>query len=897
MSMTRIGLLLLIVTSAAQAQEPFNLVNPLPPQGPVFPDGYQIRWPVRTIGDVPKLTAQTVLVSLPTGGWLKPDASDLVVMTAEGKPQPHIVLSHDPAGETIIQFKRNGNDPWYWVFGLNPKAPPRPNPATPEPAFHEGLTLEVRDWAGDDISSWAKVRPGLDKSPRVIANAIVGDVIQSCNPARPDQPHKFAASYRGYLDIKKPGTYRFLINADDASFLFVDGFKVFERAGSNARLGQVKLSELDKMSGKVDLKEGVHAFEVHHVVGTNPEARGVCALFWAPPGQDKFTHFLNKELRQPIYARTAGIQRNGEQSAAAFAFGIDDVLETTGLKLYLVRFEAQGEIKEGEKLSWDFGDGTTGTGRSVRHVYFQEGDYTVTLTSGAGLPAFRRTVHVWPEPNGETSPLSLDLAVKTLEATDWKKLDIARIRELFAFLSVCEQPDRWKLLEQVSSHLLEQKGENLDFRSQLWTARLEALAHLGKAGEALKLAETVTPEFAKVPALHVRIQMAVASIYQDHLKDGKQASKIYKTVLDEHRRTEHPFLRLAAIRWGDLYAEAGDLARAGEAYRLAATLGGEKFLATVSTEATTRGAMLRVAEQKLRSGDIQHTRQLLERIELEFPGQRIDGLYSYLRGEADRYAGRYEDALRSYEMLLNRQQGYQDRAFLGIADCYFRNGELEKARKWMDDLKERHPKFYEAQKAADFDKLIDIRLDRLKAARSQGNPIDAFFKGWSTGFEPEETESFGTPAGFPVVAAPGTQGPHVAMIDVFPTAVNLLNYQRVGLKNLTPGGMYWIEIWHKDIIRPIPPDFPTQRAFLHVYLSPENSKAPEILASCYLERNTHQWHKLGLKIKAPLAQDFSLKIMFYNQSGIILYDSLSVLPVSDRQVDSLLSFHRGPKAE
>jgi hypothetical protein len=590
-------LLILVLVKPGHAQEPFNLVNPLPAQAPPWPDGYQIRWPVRTIGDVPKLTAQTILVSLPTGGWLKPDASDLAVQTADGKLLSHLVLSGDPAGETIIQFKRNGNDPWYWVYGLNPKAPPRPSPAAREPIYQEGLTLEVRDWVGDDLTSWAKVRPGLDKSTRVIGNAIVGEVIQTCNPARPDQPHKFAASYRGHLEIKKPGTYRFLINADNASFLFIDGFKVFERAGSNTRLGQVKLSELDKMSGKVELKEGVHSFEVHHVVGTSPEAHGVCALFWSPPGQDKFTHLLNKELKQPIYARTAGLERAGGQSAAAFAFGMDDILETAGLKLYLVRFEAQGDVKEGDKLIWDFGDGTTGTGRSVRHVYFQDGDYPVTLQSGAGLPPFRRTVHVWPEPNGETSPLSLELAVKTLQAMEWKKLGLPRMREIFAFLLVCEQSSRWNLLEQVAAHLLEQKDENLDFRSQLYAARMEALAHLGRAAEALKLAERVLPEFAKVPVLHVRIQMAVASIHQDHLKDGKLASKIYKAILDEHSRTEHPFLRLAAIRWGDLFAEAGDLARAGEAYRLAATLGGEKFLATVSTEASSRGALLRVAEQ------------------------------------------------------------------------------------------------------------------------------------------------------------------------------------------------------------------------------------------------------------------------------------------------------------
>src|SRR5262249_35005279 len=152
------------------------------------------------------------------------------------------------------------------------------------------------------------------------------------------------------------------------------------------------------------------------------------------------------------------------------------------------------------------------------------------------------------------------------------------------------------------------------------------------------------------------------------------AAKIYQTILEEHRRLEHPNLRLTAIRWGDLYAAAGNIVKAAELYRTANTLGGEKFQATGQTEAITRGALLRIAEQKLRSGDIRQSRQLLERIELDYPEQKMEGLYRFLRAEADRHAGRYEEAIRNYEFLLKLAQwaGYRDRALYGIADSYFR---------------------------------------------------------------------------------------------------------------------------------------------------------------------------------------------------------------------------------
>jgi len=883
-------LFVLISFAPVHAQLPqLNLVHSLPPQSPPWLAGFQARWPVRIVGDPLKQTAKSVLVSLPTGGWLKPDASDLAVQTADGKLPVFQVVSHDPAGETIIQFLRNGNDPWYWIYGANPKAPPRP-PVKADPAFMEGLTVEVRDWAGDDLASWAKVRAGLEKSKKVTGNAIVGEVIQTSNPAKPDVPQKYAVSYRGFLDIKKPGTYRFLVNADDASFLFIDGFKVFERAGTNKRLGTIKVKDLEKLTGKVDLKAGVHAFEVHQVVGDNPDSGGVCALLWSPPGEAKFTYLLNKEIKHPIYARCGAVESAPGTFNPAFVCGIEDTLLSGGLKIFLVRFEAHGPVKDGDTIQWDFGDGTTGKGRSILHVYLKEGDYQVSVKGTQSLPPFKRLVRVWPEP-GEASPLSLRRAVQALEGMDWKKLDAIQKRELFTFLTICEQPNRWKLLDEVAQHLLEQKEDNLDFKSQLYAARMEALAHLGKAADALKLAEQVRPQFKKTPVLEVRIQLAVAAIHQNQLKDAAAASKIYKKIMDDHSRTEHPFLRLAGIRWGDLFAEAGDMVQAAETYRMAATLGGEKFTGTAQTDATTRGALLRIAEQKLKAGDIHETRQLLEKIELNYPGQRIDGLYCFLRAEADRHAGRYEDALRYYEMILKLPQwaGYRDRALFGIGNSYFRMDDLDKAGKWFANIKEAFPKFYEKEKIADLDKLIEDRQARIKAAKVKGSEL---FKGYNTGFEPDEAEWFGSPNGIDVVAAPGIQGPHVAMLEVFPKESDMLTYTRP-LKNLTPGGTYWAEIWYKDVIRPalLPPTVP----FVHVYLTSQGKAPVNVIASANILRNSHHWHRLGCKIKAPLAQDYELKFMFYNQTGITLYDSLSLTPVSDRQVDSLLSFYEGPK--
>ncbi len=46
----------------------------------------------------------------------------------------------------------------------------------------------------------------------------------------------------------------------------------------------------------------------------------------------------------------------------------------------LASFEASGKKPDGAKYLWDFGDGSGGTGEMVKHVFVEEGEYTVTLT-------------------------------------------------------------------------------------------------------------------------------------------------------------------------------------------------------------------------------------------------------------------------------------------------------------------------------------------------------------------------------------------------------------------------------------------------------------------------------------------------------------------------------------
>src|SRR6476659_6523445 len=75
-----------VVSAAAPAPaEKINAVMPLPAKAPAWVPGYRVRWPLHVLGDPAKQPAKSVITSLPTGGWLRPDAGDVVVQTAAGE--------------------------------------------------------------------------------------------------------------------------------------------------------------------------------------------------------------------------------------------------------------------------------------------------------------------------------------------------------------------------------------------------------------------------------------------------------------------------------------------------------------------------------------------------------------------------------------------------------------------------------------------------------------------------------------------------------------------------------------------------------------------------------------------------------------------------------------------
>ena len=759
-----------------------------------------------------------------------------------------------------------------------------------DPTIHqEGMTLEVRQWAGDELSNWPLVWDGLHKSDTVLGNAIVPEVLQNMNPARPSDPLNFAASYRGYLKIDQPGVYRFFVNGDDAAFLFIDGYKVYSRIGTN-RPASGKIP-LYAVGTDIELEQGVHPFEVHHVVGNTPGATGLCTFLWLTPDSKEWKFVPTAAFPAAMVGVPVLFEEARGGQVAAFNWGIDDTLSSDGVSLYLARFEAAGAIKNPDALQWDFGDATTAKGRSITHIYFQQGDYEVSLLSGGDLPPFRRRVHVWTPPV-PTSPLSLPKAVEVLSTLDLAKLDRPKLDAMFEFLLICEQPNRWPPLERLSRHLLAQKGLDIKYRMYLYTSLMEAMAQQGHAAEAVKLKDEALGEFAKLKTLQAGVVLETADIYRLQLKDYAQAGDLYERLVSDNRRLHHPLIRQAAVSWGDMFLDADDQARAGETYRLASSLGQGGFAGETMTDATTRGALLRVAEQQLKGGDIRQTRRLLDRIETEFPEQKLEGLYRFLRGETDRCGGRYDSAIRSYEVLLKLRQwaGYRPQALYGIADSYDRMGDFDNALKWLGALKESFPAFYDERKLEPYQAMIEKRQERRKAAQAEGKPLPGNFAGYRTGFEPEDHPQVEGGARFRFIPTLGIDGTQTLFVDYVTDSTSQI--YAASFQNVQSEGNFWAEFWYRNTNTPA-----TNVTNTHVHMDFWGDGNAQVQGTgrqtVYPERTYGEWGKVAGRLRAPVTQDGRASLLLVFLNGVYEIDGFKVTPITDQQDEALRNFIEG----
>jgi fibro-slime domain-containing protein len=85
-------------------------------------------------------------------------------------------------------------------------------------------------------------------------------------------PGAFSVEWKGFVEISKPGVYRFTLESDDGSWLYIDNRLIVDNGGEHSAL---------QKTGAINLAEGKHIIRVRYF---NSQFNGVLKLFWTPPG-------------------------------------------------------------------------------------------------------------------------------------------------------------------------------------------------------------------------------------------------------------------------------------------------------------------------------------------------------------------------------------------------------------------------------------------------------------------------------------------------------------------------------------------------------------------------------------------------------------------------------------
>ena len=158
-------------------------------------------------------------------------------------------------------------------------------------------------------------------------------------------------------------------------------------------------------------------------------------------------------------------QMGGAQSATGDVVAYFEALPNEAIRKQKVRFDAGGSYKYANvgsraladdlSYEWDFGDGTTGTGRTVDHAYSQVGRYTATLTvTSASGGSDTMTLPIVVIPSDFVAP-TLD-PVNAASARDGSfslTWDFTGDRDGFDHFSVEESRDLATLLDDDASEL------------------------------------------------------------------------------------------------------------------------------------------------------------------------------------------------------------------------------------------------------------------------------------------------------------------------------------------------------------------------------------------------------------------------------------------------------------
>ncbi len=561
-----------------------------------FDSAWKFRRPVNVVWDAEKGSGENLAeVMVDTAGHALDDGSDLRVASAEGKLVPAVVLMTGPGDSARIVFQLVKEQRQYAVYFGNPKPAPVPKQVGAI-KWQYGLMMELRRWSGGGINGFEEMQKCWDRNEPVIGRTMVDRPFIGLNPFGDEQQTMLKLT--GAVFAPMDGQYQFAATADDRGALYIDGKPTVY---APAPVQDIRYNKT------IHLKRGRHLFEFYEI-NTGGDMR--LTVGWKRPDQAKVEVMGREAFGIVMHGQPGELEELKKTLVADFSREYLGECFINDRYSHRVRFTGAGKA---QSYQWDFGDGQSGVGRTVEHVYVMPGIYPVRLTVGIGG-------------NHDTQTTRVSVTRQWADLDHPKEDSAGAQSKIVAEYDVGKIPPTW-LPQAAMLHLragdmgaalavlrrLAAEAKHADPRSAIAALddAQQALIEKNKLGDALGL-------WAKVPAAS-DLQPQAATRYGRALLwwagDAAKAAQVLRPFAD----------RDAGIKRS--YGQA--LVLSGQVKEGKAILAALPMQESAERQPALSGASARTIEAYLEDKDWQSADEAWDRWQAQYPAEFLEG-YSVL---------------------------------------------------------------------------------------------------------------------------------------------------------------------------------------------------------------------------------------------------------------------------
>ena len=616
------------------------------------------------------------VAAFPTGGMMKPDASDIRVATDGRKETPCRVLMAGPGDEVRLAFAVVPGVTKYHAYYGNPKAPPRK-----KLDIRRGVLLETWAYSGGIPKTLEKARTVFDQAKKLVGRDFQSRIFLGFNPFGPASG--VANLFTGYVNCTKGGSYTFACMSRNASFLLVDDKLLLNNGGARSPNRRVY------KTGKVDLSPGLHKLTFLHVNGFGDP---VAVVAWQPPGESRLAVVPPTAFAPVIQAKAGPMRRYG--TALDIDFIPEHVNEAFVNNRYFqrYRFEAltTGTPGRSVEFTWDFGDGQKSNKAQVDHVYLVGGQVTVTLSAKTRLGELKRTNRIFVTRDWEKLTRSSLDSVKThtqiVAGYDLTAMNGATLAVATDLFKRAGDTDSLLRAGHAFVSLTAADRKEIEFVVPLYAEALVGVDAPDRAVAALLKGAAMN----KSPATRAMLSVQAGRVALDRLNDTARAQQIFSDVIKKYAvLTTSKDVRQARIGMGDVWRARGDYDRAVQAY--AAARGRSDIKA--GRAPIVKGDLARHVEDYLRKRDLLSAEEYLGKWEDTFPEDKLEGYWSTMAVRLAMTRKQYAAAVREIEVLVHVNPGsnYAAELLMMSVEPYGKLGEPTKAKAALRRIAEKYP--------------------------------------------------------------------------------------------------------------------------------------------------------------------------------------------------------------